>query len=139
MQINSDNPLIAGERLVRKYNCFQCHGKLGQGGFKNTNSLKGYIPGYFGNDFKMLTNNADPESVREWITHGVDKAIIKKPITGRIAEYFFQTQAVSMPSFNSLESEEIETLVNYVIAIHKFGPMTADTVRLYGKRSRASL
>ena len=63
IQVNLDNPLVAGEKLARKYHCFQCHGQLGQGGFKNAKSLKGYIPGYFGKDFKMLTNNANPKSV----------------------------------------------------------------------------
>ena len=135
-QFNIDNPLIVGEQLVHKYHCFQCHGHLGQGGFKNANSLKGYVPGYFGSDFKALTRNADPDSVRKWIMHGMDSAILEKPVTGRIAAFFFGRQAVSMPSYKSLEPEEIEILVNYVIALNQFGPMTANTVRAYSKQSR---
>ncbi len=131
IKINPDSALLAGEKLVRKYHCFQCHGQLGQGGFKNAKSLKGYIPGYFGKDFELLTNNAEPNSVREWIMYGVDKSITSKPFTGRVAEYFFHNQSVNMPSFKSLEPEEIEILVNYVIALHEFGPMTAETIRLY--------
>ncbi len=137
-QFTIDNPLIAGEQLVRKYRCFQCHGHLGQGGFKNDKSLKGYVPGYFGTDFKVLTGNVDQVSVREWILHGMDSAILEKPVIGWIAEFFFRRQAVSMPSYKSLEPEEIEILVNYVIALNQFGPMTAKTVRSYGERSRST-
>ena len=133
--VNADGALIGGEQLVRKYHCFQCHGQLGQGGFENAKSLKGYVPGYFGDDFKTLTNNADPDSVREWIMHGLDPDIVATPILGRIAEFFFRRQAIHMPSYKSLEPGEIEILVNYVISINQFGPMTAETVRSYGERS----
>ena len=34
-----------------------------------------------------------------------------------------------------LEPEEIKILINYVIALHEFGPMTAKIVRSYGERS----
>ena len=40
-----------------------------------------------------------------------------------------------MPSYKSLEPEEIEILINYVIALHRFGPMTAKIVRSYGEQS----
>jgi mono/diheme cytochrome c family protein len=134
---NMDNPLIAGEHLVRQYHCFNCHGQLGQGGFKNSKALKGYVPGYFGSDFRDLTRNADPESVREWITHGMDSAILEVPVSGRIAAFFFKRQAVDMPSYKSLKPEEIEILVNYVIALNRFGPMTAEGVRSYSQQSRS--
>jgi hypothetical protein len=137
-RFNMDNPLFAGEHLARQYHCFNCHGHLGQGGFKNSKSLKGYVPGYFGSDFKVLTRNADPESVRMWIMHGMDSAILESPVSGRIAAFFFDRQAVGMPSYKTLEPEEIETLVNYVIAINRFGPMTAETIRSYGQQTRPS-
>lgn len=133
-----DNPLFAGEQLARQYSCFQCHGQLGQGGFRNSKSLKGYVPGYFGSDFRALTRNADPASVRSWIMHGIDPAIAEKRISGQIAEFFFNRQVVSMPSYKSLPPAEIEILVNYVIAINEIGPMTADMVRSYGKRSQTA-
>ena len=36
-----------------------------------------------------------------------------------------------MPRYKSLEAAEIDILVNYVIAINQYGPMTAKTVRVY--------
>ncbi|MDH3511778.1 MAG: hypothetical protein OER85_13070 [Gammaproteobacteria bacterium] len=131
-----NNPLIAGERLAREYHCFQCHGYLGQGGFENAGSLKGYVPGYFGKDFKILTRNGDPESVRSWIMHGMDPEITQRPLTGPIARYFFRRQATSMPSYKSLQAAEIDILVDYVIALNSFGPMTVNDLRVYGDRSR---
>ena len=135
-KIGIDSPLVAGEQLARTYHCFQCHGHLGQGGFANAKALKGYVPGYFGADFRLLTRNADADSVRAWITHGMDAAILQKPVSGRIAEFFFARQAVRMPSYGSLQPDEIDTLVDYVIALNEFGPMTAKTVRSYAEQSR---
>jgi len=137
VQSSTENHLITGEQLARDYNCFQCHGHLGQGGFVNKGSLKGYIPGYFGDDFRALTNNADPDSVRQWIMYGVDSKLLKNPITGGIAKFFFDYQRVSMPSFKSLPDEEIETLVRYVIALNEFGPMNAQIVIDYNEQSQS--
>ena len=137
-QLNSDNPLAAGERLAREYHCFQCHGHLGQGGFQNAKSLKGYVPGYFGKDFLILTRDADPDSVRQWIMHGIDPAVTDAPVVGWLAKLIIGRQAIAMPSFKSLEAAEIEILVRYVIALNQFGPMTAATVRSYGEQSQSA-
>jgi hypothetical protein len=94
------------------------------------------VPGYFGSDFRILTNNADPDSVRSWIAEGRDPAILEGPISGRIAEYFFKRQAISMPSYKSLDPAELEVLVDYVIALNGFGPMTATVVRSYSEQSQ---
>jgi len=136
---NSTNKLVIGEGLVRKYHCFQCHGPMGQGGFKNNKSLKGYIPGYFGNDFKILTYNGNSNSIRQWISHGIDQKLTDTFIIGPIAEYFFDRQAINMPSYKSLESMEIELLINYVKAINQYGPMTAKDIRLYSANSQLGL
>jgi cytochrome c553 len=133
---NPGNLLIAGEQLVRRYHCFQCHGELGQGGFSNSGALKGYVPGYFGDDFKALTHNGDPVSVRKWIMHGMDNTIVEAPVLGPIAAFFFSRQAINMPRYNSLEAAEINILVNYVIAINQYGPMTAKTVRAYAAHEK---
>ena len=137
-KLGADNSLIAGEKLARTYSCFQCHGQMGQGGFSNSKSLKGYVPGFFGSDFRILTRNGDPDSVRAWIMHGVEPRIVNQPMTGWIADSYFKRQAVNMPSYRSLRPEEIEILVSYVIALNEFGPMTAQTVRSYGERSRST-
>ena len=132
---NSRNPnrLLQGERLARKYSCFQCHGELGQGGFRNAGALKGYIPGYFGDDFAQLTRGGSAESIRIWITQGIDPALFEYPIEGTIAEFFIEHQAVSMPKYGTLPDSKIGILTDYVIALNKFGEMDAKSIRAYGR------
>jgi len=137
-QGNQQNLLILGEQLARRYHCFNCHGQLGQGGLANSRSFKGYVPGYFGRDFRILTRNANPESVRQWIMYGVDPTILENPLTGRIAKFFFARQAIRMPSFKSLDPDEIDLLVNYVIALNRYGPMTAGLIRAYATDSTST-
>ena len=134
-----EDPIVAGEVLARKYHCFQCHGELGQGGFANAGSFKGYVPGFFGEDFDVLTRDGDPAAVSGWIRNGMDPTIVQQAVIGDIARYFFDRQAVSMPRFNSLEDDEIEMLTRYVIALNGYGPITAETARGYasGEQLRA--
>ena len=129
----SQNPLLQGERLARQYNCFQCHGELGQGGFRNEGALKGYIPGYFGNDFALLTQRGSAESVRTWISQGIDPALLANPIEGTIAKFFFEQQLVSMPIFGTLSDTEIQILTDYVITLNQFGEMDAKAIRAYSR------
>lgn len=130
------NPLIAGEQLARQYYCFQCHGELGQGGFPNQGSLKGYIPGYFGDDYLYLTNDGDVESIESWIRHGIEPNLISQPLVGYFASYFIAKQSIQMPHFDSLPEREIRTLVNYVELLHSFGPLDSIKSRLYDELSR---
>ncbi|MGI9294821.1 MAG: c-type cytochrome [Pseudomonadales bacterium] len=132
----SKNRLLQGEVLARQYNCFQCHGELGQGGFRNAGALKGYIPGYFGKDFELLTQGGNTESVRTWITQGIDPALFANPIEGTIAEYFIERQAVSMPVFKSLPDSSIRILADYVITLNQFGAMDAEAIRAYGRQTQ---
>jgi mono/diheme cytochrome c family protein len=132
-----DNRLLAGERLARKLNCFQCHGELGQGGLANAGALKAYVPGYFGRDFRSLTDGGRREVVREWIATGSATVVTDHPLTGSIARLFLERQATSMPSFSSLPPGELDLLVNYVIALHGFGPLDAQSLKRYASATVA--
>lgn len=129
----NQNRLLKGEALARQYNCFQCHGELGQGGFSNRGALKGYIPGYFGEDFAVLTRSGRINSVRSWISQGIDRSLYENRLTGPIARFFIEQQEVSMPKFSTLPESEIQILAEYVIALNEFGPMTATDVRAYAE------
>lgn len=133
------NPLMEGERLARKYYCFQCHGELGQGGYPNQGALKGYIPGYFGQDFKQLTNNASLKSIERWIRFGVDQDLLDLPIEGFFAKHFLTNQTIQMPHFKSLSNSDISTLANYLRLLNLFGPMTASDIKKYGELSEQEL
>lgn len=132
----NQNRLLQGESLARQYNCFQCHGELGQGGFQNGGALKGYIPGYFGKDFALLTRDGSTESVRTWIRKGIDPALFSRPIEGAIAKFFIERQEVSMPLFGTLPDSTIRVLADYVIALNQFGAMDAKAIRAYSRETQ---
>ncbi len=127
------NRLLQGERLARRYSCFHCHGELGQGGFRNAGALKGYVPGYFGDDFAQLTRGGSAESIRGWISHGIDPALFEHPIEGTIAKFFIEYQAISMPAYGTLSDSKIRILTDYVIALNKLGEMDAKSIRAYSR------
>lgn len=137
--ITYSNPLIDGERLARQYYCFQCHGELGQGGYPNNGSLKGYIPGYFGNDFRQLTNNGNLLSIKKWIFYGVEHELLDRPIEGRIAKFFLTNQSIHMPQFSSLTEQELTTLVHYVSLLQLFGPLDNKSIEKYSELSKTKL
>lgn len=126
-----DNRLLLGERLARERNCFRCHGELGQGGIRNAGALKSYIPGYFGRDFGRLTSGGRREIVTEWISTGSSRALTEHPVTGFIAQFFLNRQAVSMPIFSSLPEHELELLTDYVIALNALGALDVTGVANY--------
>jgi mono/diheme cytochrome c family protein len=131
-----DNWLLRGEVLARARNCFRCHGELGQGGFANSGALKGYIPGYFGNDFRVLTEDRDRKIVKEWMRTGSSKALTGDFFTGFIANFFLNQQAVSMPVFASLPEQEIELLTSYVIFLNELGPLGEEEIDCYTSLTR---
>ena len=130
---NNNNTLIKGEQLARRYHCFNCHGIFGQGGVKNPKSLKGYIPGWYGRDFDILTNSGDPAIIREWITTGSSKKMLNEPLIGYIAAHYLQKQEIKMLKLNRASKLEIQQLVNYVISIRAYGDMNRATILQYEK------
>ncbi len=138
LQVAPQNELLHGERLARERNCFRCHGELGQGGLVNAGALKGYIPGYFGSDFRALTNGGDRNAVREWIMTGSSRALTERPLVGFFARFFLERQAISMPRFSSLPAVEIERLTDYVIALNTYGPLDSVGLKEYAIDTAAS-
>ena len=137
LQVAPNNRLLAGERLARELNCFQCHGQLGQGGLANAGAFKSYVPGYFGNDFRILTDGGRKEVVQEWIETGNAIVLTDQPLTGWIARLFLERQAISMPRFSSLAADEIDLLADYVIALNGFGPLDARGLTRYASATAA--
>lgn len=124
-------PVGAAERLARR-NCFGCHGDLGQGGARNPDSLKGYIPGFFGRDYDALTKGGDPEVVREWIRDGTPGFFHRGFSPLRLGAWFTARQQVQMPPYErALRWEEIDVLVAYVGLLRSLGPLDAAGVARY--------
>ena len=120
--------VLLGDRLSRQVGCYQCHGELGQGQLGNPASLKGYIPGFQGRDFLVLTDNGDPAEIRHWIEHGRGKAI-ESGLLGGLAKGYFDAQAIPMPGYaDVLSAPEIDLLVRYVEWLQAQGPMDAAAI-----------
>jgi mono/diheme cytochrome c family protein len=120
-----DQLYVAGDQLARRVGCYQCHGELGQGGVANPASFKGYMPGFFGSDFSALTDGAKRAEVLHWIDDGRGRAI-ENGVTGRLAKYFFDSQAIQMPAYRErLTAAEKELLADYLLLLHKAGALTA--------------
>jgi mono/diheme cytochrome c family protein len=123
--LTDDQLYIAGDQLSRRVGCYQCHGELGQGGVANPASFKGYMPGFFGSDFAELTDGAKRTEVLYWIDAGRGRAI-ERGAMGRVAKHFLETQAIQMPPYRErLTATEKEILADYVLLLHKEGPLTA--------------
>ena len=103
-----------GLEVARRMGCFGCHGELGMGGRDNPGSLKGYIPGFMGDDFRELVR--DDDELREWIRRGHLDRIDRHPIGG----WFTRRQLVEMPAFAQFlsddESAALVALVKWINA-----------------------
>lgn len=104
-----EGPVARGEQLARQLGCFSCHGEMGMGGRPNPGSLKGYIPGFLGEDFHELVRNDD--ELLMWLREG-ELPRISEHTLGR---FFFGRQRIRMPAFKRFASEEdLRALAAYV-------------------------
>ena len=104
-----DELAARGQELAYRNGCFNCHGPMGAGTSKNIGSLKGYIPGWWGNDFRDLVRS--DEELRGWIRDGEIERLRGHPI----ARYFTRSQRVFMPAYhNYLSEEDVQALMRYV-------------------------
>jgi len=98
-----------GAGLALDLDCFGCHGPLGAGGVANPGSFKGYVPGFWGDDFDELV--ADDRELRAWIADGRIARLAEHPIGGR----FIREQRLQMPAYGRhLDADAIDALVAYV-------------------------
>ncbi len=108
--ITPPDPVAAqGQDLAIRLGCFQCHGPMGSGNSDNPGSFKGYIPGWWGKDFRDLVRSDD--ELREWILGGQVPRLRDHPIAG----YFIRSQRVYMPAYrNFINDEQLAALMRYV-------------------------
>jgi len=105
LQFPGDSSTAAGLEKIYELGCFNCHGPMGTGGVANPGSLKGYIPGFFGEDYDELVPGRS--DLQEWITDGVSKAMADNPIAAAL----LASQAIKMPAYGEhLSKDEIDDL-----------------------------
>ena len=109
-QILPDEKAVShGAELAATYRCEACHAPLGAGGVSNPGSFKGYVPGFWEEDYDELVRG-DAE-LHQWITEGVIPRISEHPIGG----WFFRRQAVKMPAYGRfLSPEDVAAIEAYV-------------------------
>jgi mono/diheme cytochrome c family protein len=91
-----DDPQAArGRDLVRRHRCEACHGTAGSGGVLNPGSLKGYVPGWLGDDYTDLVR--DDRELHQWILEGG----IERLTRARLARYFLTRQRLQMPAYKA--------------------------------------
>jgi mono/diheme cytochrome c family protein len=95
-----DEKVTRGEKLATDLGCFACHGEMGMGGRPNPGSLKGYIPGFLGEDFRELVRS--DEELMTWLRDGALPRISEHAL-GR---FFFNRQRIRMPAYKRFVSEE---------------------------------
>jgi mono/diheme cytochrome c family protein len=107
--VPSDELARKGQDLAYRFACFHCHGPLGAGGVANPGSLKGYIPGWWGKDFRDLVRSDD--ELRAWIADGR----IERLQRNSLARYFTESQRTQMPAYGDfLDDQQLAALVRYV-------------------------
>jgi mono/diheme cytochrome c family protein len=112
----SDELSARGQELAYRLGCFHCHGAMGAGLSQNPGALKGYIPGWWGSDFRELVRNDD--ELQGWILRGEVPRLRDNPI----AAHFIHRQRVYMPAYRGFVTDtELKALTRYVRWINAGG------------------
>jgi len=105
----ADRAIARGATLAQQNGCFACHGDMGSGGLPNPGSLKGYIPGFIGEDFHDLVRSDD--ELHGWIRDGGVPRLREQAL----ARVFLERQRVQMPGFKDhLSADDIDAIAAYV-------------------------
>jgi len=109
LQFPADKSTEKGLTLAYELGCFRCHGPMGTGGVANPGSLKGYVPGFVGEDYAELVS--DRSELVQWLRNGISDRFRDNPA----ARAVLGRQAIKMPAYEQfLDDAEIESLVALV-------------------------
>ena len=97
----------AGYDLAREWGCFSCHGPAGSGGLPNPGSFTGFVPGWYGADFRDLVRSR--QEFDAWILDGSIPRLREHPIAG----FFLERQRLPMPAYQKMTQEQLDSLWNY--------------------------
>ncbi|HEV8374728.1 MAG TPA: hypothetical protein VGR38_00680 [Candidatus Polarisedimenticolia bacterium] len=111
----SDSAEEQGLGLARTWGCFSCHAPGGSGGAPNPGSLAGFIPGWYGPDFKDLVRNRGEFDA--WVREGGTPRMR----ANRVARYFMSRQRIQMPRYSNFSPAELDQLWAYTSWLDRSG------------------
>lgn len=97
-----------GHEIAKRWQCFSCHGPAGSGGRPNPGSFAGFIPGWYGADFRDLVR--DRGEFDEWVLRGQSS----RQREHKLASFFTRRQRISMPTYERLRGEDLDDLWAFV-------------------------
>jgi mono/diheme cytochrome c family protein len=97
-----------GLEIARERGCFGCHGPAGSGGLPNPRSFAGFVPGWYGADFRDMVR--DRREFDAWLTTGTLERLEDNPLAAR----FLRRQRVRMPAYRALSDADRDALWAYV-------------------------
>lgn len=104
-----DEQARQGRSTASRLGCFGCHGPEGRGVVWNPGSLKGYIPGWDGDDYTELVR--DDDEFRQWVRNGISDRADSNPL----ARGFLQSQPIRMPAYGEhVSDEQLDAILAYV-------------------------
>jgi len=96
-----------GQALARTWRCFACHNAGAAGGLPNPKSFAGFIPGWYGADFRDLVRGRG--EFDDWIRKGR----IDRLDRNLVASFFIRRQRIRMPAYEKLTPQELDDLWAY--------------------------
>jgi len=105
---SADSLAMRGYEIAMKWGCESCHGPAGSGGLSNPTSVTGFIPGWYGADFRELVR--DREEFDEWIRDGITDRFE----TNAVSSYLIHRQTIRMPRYEHMSDRELDALWAYV-------------------------
>lgn len=111
-----------GLERAREHQCLACHGPGGSGGLPNPGSFTGFVPGWYGADFRDLVR--DRGEFDAWIRHGASPRLARNFVASR----FLARQRLRMPVYANLADADLDALWAYAAWLEATeGGLTART------------
>jgi mono/diheme cytochrome c family protein len=101
-------PEARGLEIAEKHRCLSCHAPGGSGGRPNPGSFTGFVPGWYGADFRDLTRGRT-EFVA-WVREGK----IERLSDNLAARLFIRRQRIQMPAYADMSADDLDALWAYV-------------------------
>jgi mono/diheme cytochrome c family protein len=103
-----ETPEARGLAIAEQHRCFSCHAPGGSGGRPNPRSFTGFVPGWYGADFRDLVR--DRAEFAAWVRNGAIDRVQANPF----ARHFIRRQSIRMPRYPDMTDADVDALWAYV-------------------------